>query len=114
MKTPVPAPDQSVFDSRVFSSKKKTPGNRPQCPSPPLKTPPVSRIFTDQPLITPTAKIIHTPGTFVHTPEGLCIQFALVYRIMRVMVGVSIHIFYGVQLYFFTIGFANMCKISYL
>lgn len=74
MKSPVPAPDQSVFDSHVLSSKKKTPGNRPQCPSPPLKTPPVSRIFNDQPLITPTAKIIQTPGTFVSSPDRLGIR----------------------------------------
>lgn len=74
-KSPVPAPDQSVFEARTFSEKKKTPNSRKlQCPSPPLKTPPVSRIFADQPLITPTAKIIHTPGAFLTTPEhALCI-----------------------------------------
>ncbi len=48
--TPIPIPDQSVFDSttRVFTEKKKqTQGRTPhyQPPSPPSKSPPVSRLF---------------------------------------------------------------------
>jgi membrane-associated tyrosine/threonine-specific cdc2-inhibitory kinase len=68
-KSPVPVPEQSVFDTKVFSAK-KTPNNRLKCPSPPLKTPPVSRVFANQPLFTPTAKVIATPGaSFLQTPD---------------------------------------------
>eukprot|EP01113_Clastostelium_recurvatum_P050298 TRINITY_DN9489_c0_g1_i2.p1 TRINITY_DN9489_c0_g1~~TRINITY_DN9489_c0_g1_i2.p1 ORF type:complete len:612 (-),score=46.17 TRINITY_DN9489_c0_g1_i2:10-1845(-) len=72
-------PEQSVFDTRVFSEKKRTPMNKPRCPSPPLKTPPVSRLFTT-PRYTPannyTLSVIKSRTKDSHSSSGP-IPFAL-------------------------------------
>jgi hypothetical protein len=42
--SPIPLPDSSLFDMRVFSDKRSTSKIRP--PSPPTKSPPYSRVYS--------------------------------------------------------------------
>ncbi|KYQ94312.1 putative protein tyrosine kinase [Tieghemostelium lacteum] len=46
-----PTPEQYVFDVQLFSEKKRNPNQTPRCPSPPFKSTPASRIYTNTPII---------------------------------------------------------------
>lgn len=70
--SPIPIPDQTVFDTRVTlsaaaSDKKKNAtsskiNGKYQPPSPPSKSPPISRLFSRTPLYTPNAQPIKVEG----------------------------------------------------
>eukprot|EP01114_Cavostelium_apophysatum_P024362 TRINITY_DN9513_c0_g1_i1.p1 TRINITY_DN9513_c0_g1~~TRINITY_DN9513_c0_g1_i1.p1 ORF type:complete len:460 (+),score=80.65 TRINITY_DN9513_c0_g1_i1:234-1613(+) len=62
--SPIPMPDPTVFQSRFTLSSAdkrkngKTPSSKPQCPSPPSKSPPMSRFGLNSQLYTPVAQPI--------------------------------------------------------